>query len=536
MVNQPQAPIKSKYNVSFGSLIQIPLVKQLGYLIALAVSVALGLYLYTSIGEPAYQPLDYAVTQQNLPSIVDTLNKAGIKYKISDQDGILFVPARDMQLARLKLSSAGIAKDDGFNFNYLNDQGGVGNSQFLENARYLRALEEDLAKTIGAIEGISSARVHVAIPQNNVFADENQKPTASIVVGMAPGLSADKDKVRAIIQIVASSVPGLDPKDVSITDQYGHYLSELFDQNSMFNAEQLAYQNRLQNYYEKRIESMVVPLTGNNKVNVRVYANLDFTQNEEANEVYDPAGKVVRSEETVNESSSSNGASGPPGALANTPPESDSEKAAASPTPTASGVGSGRSQSTKNYEIGKSVKYKRNNAAKVASLSVAIVVDNAVVMDPTTKKLVTKPLDKDMLAKIDSIVKASIGYDEKRGDKVTVVNSAFVPPPPEVLTSTPLWKQPWFWDCIKKSIGMILGFIFLLFMARYLRDHAKNFDLKKATGKYVYQEGGSAAIDTGSGMTPEMEELKQEQIHRLKELASRDPNRVSIVLKNWVGK
>lgn len=184
----------NKYLGSLSAIFLAPAVRQLVFLLGIAGGVTLGIFIYMSIQEPTYQPLNYQISQQNIASITDTLDKAGIPYKINEQDGVLFVPVKDVQQARIKLSAAGIAKDDHFNFSYLNEQNTIGSSQFQENARYLRALESDLSKTISEIEGISAARVHIAIPQNNIFADENQRPTASIVVNMAPGLSSDKEK------------------------------------------------------------------------------------------------------------------------------------------------------------------------------------------------------------------------------------------------------------------------------------------------------------------------------------------------------
>ena len=415
------------------NLLQGAAAKQLFALVGIAASVAMGMTLYMSIKDPLYRPLDYQVNSQNLSAIVDTLDKAGVQYKINDTDGLLYVAAKDMQMARMRLASAGVTKDDSFNFSYLNDQAGIGNSQFLENARYIRALESDLAKTISALEGVSAARVHIAIPQNNIFADENQRPTASVVVNAAAGLSADKEKIRAIVQIVASSVPGLDPNDVAITDQYGHYLSSAMDKDSIFSAEQMTYQNNLQNYYEKRIESMLAPLLGDNKVNVRVNANIDFTQHEEAKEQYDPDKKVIRSEQSESESTNSAGSSGTAGALANTPPESDSEKGGASGGAASSSSGQSKSQSIKNYEVDKSVSYIKSNTPKVISLSVAVVLDNTTINDPNSSKTASKPIPPQMIGKITDLVKATIGYDEKRGDKVTVVNSSFTDLAPEAL-------------------------------------------------------------------------------------------------------
>jgi flagellar M-ring protein FliF len=516
--------MQARYLSDLKSLIQSPMVKQLVFMFGIAASVALGIMLYLSIQEPTYRPLDYQVNAQNMSAIADILEKAGIKYKINEQDGVILIPAKDMQLAHLKLSAGGVAKDDGFNFSFLNDQNTIGNSQFLENARYLRALENDLSKTISGIEGVSAAKVHIAVPQNNVFADENGRPTASVLLAISPGLLSDKEKIRAIIQIVSGSVPGLDPKDVAITDQYGHYLSSAMDQNSIYNAEQLNYQNNIQSYYEKRIDSMIVPMLGSNKASVRVYANLDFTQQEEAKEQYDPDKKVIRSEQSTNESSGAGGASGAPGSLSNTPPTSDADKSAAS-----TGGQTSRNESTKNYEVAKSVSYKKSNFAKVVSLSAAIVLDNENVLDPKTNKMISKPLDTDKINKIIELVKATIGFDEARGDKVTVINSSFNTEKQEVVAPLQPWNQPWFWDSIKKIAGMLIGFVFLYILYRRMSNYLKNSS-KPASGTVIAYDRDETAISS------EMYQLKNEQITRLQELAYREPARVASVIKNWVGK
>lgn len=513
-----------KYFSSLKSILQAGAVRQLIFMIGIAVSVALGIVLFMTIQQPTYQALDYHVTQQNLSSIVDTLEKANIQYKINDQDGVILVPAKDMQNARLKLAAAGIPRDDGFSYSFLNNQNDLANSQFLENARYLRALENDLAKTISAIDGISAAKVHIAIPQNNLFADENQKVTASVMIDIAPSLVSDKEKVRSIMQLIADSVPGLDPKNVSITDQYGHFLSEGLDQSSVFSAAQLNYQNKMQSYYQDRIESLIVPIVGQNNVRVSVNANIDFTQQENAQEEYDPTKTAVLSEQSDNEQDSSGGASGAPGSLSNTPPEGDSAGASGG---SSSGSTSHRS-STKNYNVSKTVTYKKSNFAKVKSLSVAVVVDNEMVVDPKTKKMTSKPLSQDTINKITDLVKAAIGYDAARGDKVTVVNSEYSPVKPEPAIVEHLWDKVWFWDMAKRIIGMILGFIFLFILYKKL----SNFDGFAGRSRKVAEEDAQA---TNYGMD-KMHELKTEGISRLKQIAATEPNRVALIIKNWVGK
>lgn len=514
--------LKSVTNLK--SLLNLPIVHQLLFILGVAAGVTVGIMVYTSIREPIYRPLDYQINSQNIAAVVDTLDKAGIQYKVNQQDGLVYVAAKDIQLARLKLATAGVSRDDGFNFSYLNDQNNIGNSQFLENARYLHALESDLAKTISSLEGISAARVHIAIPQNNIFADENRRPTASVVLSMVPGYAADKERIRSIVQIVASSVPGLDPKDVSVTDQYGHLLSNALDEKSVYSTEQLSYQNNVQNYYEKRIESMIVPMLGDNKVSVRVHANIDFSQQEEASESFDPKQQVLRSEQTITEQNGGGGASGVPGSLSNTPPSNNQAKQQAK------GGGEEKNESVKNYEVGKSVTYKKSDYAKVTNLSVAVVVGDEMVMDPKTHKYISEPISQDKLNKITELVKATIGYDQKRGDNVTVLNSSF-----NALQMNNaegggirLWDEPWFWDLVKRLIGISIGIVFLVVIYRRISHHLKITATQKTM--YISEDGNESETKKILGAT------KEEQLDRLKRLANQEPSRVALIIKNWVGK
>lgn len=522
--------MNSGYLQNIFLIAKTPAFKQLTFMIGVVLSVAAGIYLYSAIQDPLYKPLDYKITDKNAGTIADVLDKARIQYKINDTSGVLMVAAKDAQLAKYKLSSAGIQKDDNLTFSYLNDQNSIGESQFIENARYLRALEGDLVKTIVAIDGISAAKVHIAMPNSNVFADERGRPTASVFITVSNGLIADKEKVRSIIQIVASSVPGLDPKDVAITDQYGHYLSSMLTEDTMQSVEHMNYQNNIQNYYEKRIESLINPLIGENKVSVRVYADIDFTHQEEANEKYDPNEKVIRSEQTSSEEVGSSSGGGPSGALANTPPsggdEGDSGKGQVS--------SQGRSQSIKNYELSKSVTYKKTNSAKIKTISVAVVLDNNNLLDPKTGKSITQPVSKEMITKITDLIKATIGYDEKRGDVVTVVNSAFnIAKDTSPVPVVHFWTEAWFWDLAKQGASILFGFIVFVLLYKKLSKYASSIpDIRVNSGSAAMTAAGMQVNE--EGISPEMKQLKQEQINQLKEIASKDPNRVALVLKNWV--
>lgn len=520
------------------TIFNFDIVRRLFFLAGIAASVAVGVNLYQWIQEPLYRPLPYAVNDQNLSTILDVLDKANINYKVNESNGTVSVPMDDLSTAKTKLSAAGVQKEEGFNYSFLNDQSKLGTSQFIESARYVRALETDLARTIRAIQGINSAKVHIAVPQNNIFADENSKTTASIIINVIPGYESDKEKIRAIIQLVAASVPELDPTNVAITDQYGHFLSSIASQSSILNQEQLTYQNNIQRYYENRIKMLITPIIGENKTSISVNADIDFTQNEEAREEYDPDKKSIRSEQSVVENSSSSSASGVPGALSNQPPSNDETPApseggspgASSANSSSAGEGQSRSENTRNYEVTKSTRYIHTSSPMLKNISVAIVLDDESNYDEATKKTTQKPLSKEKIDKITELVKSAIGFNKDRGDQVTVINSSFILNKIEDIPEQPLWKQPWFWDWIKRIGGIVAGFAFLFVLYRKISPEFRpnhNKEQSSAT---------SIAHNDRFPVTPEMIHLKNEQISILKELVSKDPNKVASIIKKWVTK
>ena len=510
------------------AIFDFDIVRRLFFLAGIAISVAVGFSVYQWTKDPIYRPLDFRANDQNYASIIDALEKGNIPYKLNEANGVISVPATDINRAKRELSSAGIQKEEGFNFSFLNDKNKLGSSQFLENARYIHALEADIAKTIASIQGISSAKVNIAKPQNNIFADENSKTTASIIVNVKPGYEADKEKVRSIIQLVSASVPELDPTNVAITDQYGHYLSSMTSEDYIFNQEQLNYQHTIENNYQKRIQSLILPMLGENKASINVNAEMDFTQQEESKEEYDPAQTAIRSEQSVKDGTSSASGAGVPGALTNQPPAADSS---AKPADSGQSVGQSRTEEVKNYEVTKSTTYVKKDHVKIKNISVAIVLDNDLVYDEKTKKNVSKALDKKKLDNITELVKSAIGFNETRGDRVTVINSSFIQPTMEEEIKTHIWDEPWFWDLVKKLSGIIFGFLFLIVIYRKIAP-----DFIHAKAKKNEPPMGLANQSAGISITPEMIQLKNEQIEILKQLVSKDPNKVSGVIKKWVAK
>jgi len=500
-------------------------VKQVIFLASIALSVATGIVVYNAVREPVWVPLDYQINNRNMALISKTLSDESIPYKINNKNGALLVDNSYADAARIKLASAGVPKDDGAGFSFLDEKNGFSDVRFMDNARYLRAMESDLARTITSIRGITGAKVHIAVPEENIFSDENRKVTASVVIEVAGQFSGESDKVNSVMQIIADSVPGLDPKNVSVSDQYGHLLSNSLSSSQVYSSAQLDYQNKIQSYYEKRIMGLITPLVGKNGVNVRVNANIDFTRQENAEESYDPDKKAILSEKQSSEESGAGAASGPPGALSNTPP-SDGGASKSSNSSGSSSVG--RKESTVNYEISKTYIWKKADFAKLMNLSVAVVVDDQLVRDPTSSKMIKKPLDKTLTDKINGLVKAAIGYNSTRGDQVVVINSSFAPPIQDLaIAPDKIWNLPWFWDLVKKISGIIFGFILLIFLIK---------NVSKAGASVASSIGSSTRVDEVSLPLSKIREFKDDGIFKVRQLATEDPSKVADILKKWIEK
>jgi len=506
---------------------QLPLLRQVGLLLGLAGSIALGFSAVLWMQEPNFRPLFSNLSSADTTQVIDKLQQAGIQYKMSERDGAILVPGHQVHRARLKLAQFGISGQNKIGFALLEKNSGLGVSRFMENARYLRAVEGELAQTIGSIETIRSARVHLAVPRQSSFVSNNNKPSASVFVKLASGRTLEKDQISAIVHMVASSVPGLNPAAVTMTDQNGRLLTTDLNSDLARTKEQFAYQKQLQEYYERRIESMLAPMLGVNRVRARVHANIDFTYQEQTQEKYHPDEKILRSEHTVSENNNSSAGGGVPGALSN----QASGGGVAAGGGKDSKSGSTRNRSVKNYEIGKSLRYIRSPSGVIRNLSVAVVVDDGSKIDGKSGKIIRIALGKKQIAKINDLVKRSIGYNEKRGDIVTIVNSSFVPPPDiPPLPAVSFWKQNWFWDLLKKGGAILIVLLLAFGLLKPL--------LSKLASKA--KPGGEDDEDSSDPTTQilkqaELLKLKQQHLGSLKDLSSQDPSRVAGVLKNWVG-
>lgn len=532
----------------FGGL---PALRQIGLMVGLAASVALGVAVALWSQTPSYSLLYGNLSQRDSAAVADALQKANIPFKIDESTGALMVAATELQNARLKLAADGLPKGSTNNFEMMEETQGFGTSQFMEAARYQHALEGELAQTISSLRGVESARVHLALPKRSVFLRKQEEPSASVVVNLYAGRSLDEGQVASIVHLVASSVPHLNPNQITVVDQQGNLLSARNGNSDVgLTSTQFAYNRKVEDTYVKRVEDLLSPLVGSGKVRAQVAAELDFTVTEKTQETFNPDLPALRSEQ-VSEDRMSSGmaAAGVPGTLSNQPPGAGTTvppAGAAAGTPAGggtieSGTASGNTSkhSTRNFELDKTISHTRLATGEVRRLSVAVVLDDKQTTNDQGEVTRT-PWTPEELAKFTTLVKEAVGFNVQRGDSVQVINASFQPEPEaEPLPEPAIWEQPWLWDVLKQAAGAIA---ILLLIFGVLKPTLRNLTEKGASMPALAGGAGEPGMadDQLTLGAPRQMSLPaghmqyDQQIATAKGMIQQDPKRVAQVVKNWV--
>src|SRR5688500_10480887 len=297
-----------------------PGLKPLALLIGIAAAVAAGVGIVLWSKEPTYSMLYGNLGQQDAAQIAQALDTNNIQYKLDG--GTISVPADRVHDARLKLAAQGLPEGDG-GFAVMSKDPGFGVSQFMEGARYQHALETELARTITNLQAVEGARVHLALPRQSAFVRDRRKPSASVFLQMKPGRRLESEQVTAIVNLVASSIPELEAQQVTVVDQQGRLLSSPGGNSEMAEREkQMEIARELEDRYTQRVQQLLAPLVGSDRVRAQVVADVEMSTTEEAREQYRPESQIVRSEQTSEEASRNGaGPQGVPGALTNQPPQ-----------------------------------------------------------------------------------------------------------------------------------------------------------------------------------------------------------------------
>jgi flagellar M-ring protein FliF len=446
-------------------------------------------------------------------------------------------------------------------------------SQFLEQVNYQRALEGELARSVQSLAAVENARVHLALPKPSVFVRDQQKPTASVLVTLHPNRMLDPQQVGAIVHLVASSVPELLPANVTVVDQAGNLIS---DQNKNGNgglnaknmdATQLKYVKDMQTQIIKQVESIINPIVGEGNVRAEATADVDFSQMEQAAETYKPnsppAASAIRSQQSseTNGNNGNNNPGGIPGALSNQPPGTatapltNTALPGAAPVPgtppgaAAAGTAAGptHKESTTNYEVDKTVRYETRGMGALRRLTVAVVVNYRRIVDKDGKVTV-KPYTAEEMAKINDLVKQAMGYNQERGDAVSVANSPFdgVDKPFERME---WWRDPANLPMAKELAkflitALILLYIFLRIVKPMMRPVFKKIDEINAPEVEPEPEPEPVIEEPDEALIAEEELRKMEEstqrtyrdnLALAKKLAAEDPRIVANVIKEWIG-
>lgn len=577
---EPGGPKKPLLGLSFlENLAEMSVLRQLGLLVGLAASVAIGFAVVLWSQQPDYRPLYGSLNGMDASQVVDTLTTSGIDYTIEPNSGALLVKADDLARARMRLAAAGVAPtDNSVGFEILDREQGLGTSQFMEATRYRRGLEGELARTVASLNNVKAARVHLAMPKASVFVRDERKPSASVLVELYPGRALEPSQVMAIVNLVATSVPELDKGQVTVVDQKGNLLSDQQELSELTMAgKQFDYTRRMETLFTQRVHNILQPVLGTGRYKAEVSADVDFSSVESTSEMFNPDQPALRSEQQVNEQrQSSLPPQGVPGALSNQPPgpAAAPEQAAGAAAP-AGPVAAGqplvdangqqimdpvtgqpmlapypadkREQSTRNFELDRSISYTRQQQGRLRRLSVAVVVDDQVRVDPATGESSRVPWTTDDLARFTRLVQDSVGFDASRGDSVSVINTAFTASLGEEIPDIPFYTQPWFWDIVKQVLGVLFILVLVFGVLRPVLNNITGGGRgKELAGSGDVELGEMAGLDgelsndrvslggPQSIMLPSPSEGYDAQLNAIKSLVAEDPGRVAQVVKEWI--
>ncbi|MGZ8187654.1 MAG: flagellar basal-body MS-ring/collar protein FliF [Methylosarcina sp.] len=465
--NQQALAAKNDAHPVMRGLAGLTMARQIGLMLGLAFSVAIGIAVVLWSQSPSYGLLFSEIADKDVSEILEALDAQGIEYKVETGSGAIMVPADKIHELKLKLAAQGLPRNKSLGYDLLDKDQGFGTSKSVETLRFQRALEGEIAQSIMSIQNVKSARVLLAMPQQSVFVRDRKKPSASVMVNLYQGRSLDKGQIESIVHLVASSVPLLDAEQVTVVDQKGQLLNSKDSSSDIYLAsKQLEYKKNIEDHLMERIANILTPLVGSSGMRAQLSADVDFTQTEKTQEMFNPEVSVLRSEQTAEEKNTVSAAQGIPGALSNQPtpagtaPETVAKKN--SETSSANGTGSSSKSATRNFELDKTITHTRLGTGVIRRLTVAVVVDDrhTVGNDGRGKTQAYTPED---INRFTELVKQAVGFDSARGDQVTVTNVAFNPAEEiESLPETPFWKEVGFADLMKQVIA-VLTVLFLIF-------------------------------------------------------------------------
>jgi len=422
--------------------------------------VGLGLVAYFMMQQPSRTTLYASLPESEKSRVLDALTNAGVDVTLDPTTGDVMVPTGDYHSSRIMLAAQGLPSVVPTGYENL-DSIQMGASRNVESMKLKQAQELELARSVAEIDNVVSARVHLALPEKEVFIRQESEPTASVFVQLASGRALGRSQVQAIIHLVSSSVPKLAKENVSVIDHNGALLSDSSQTLSgVLNNAELEHRVRMEDIYRRRIISLLTPIVGPGNINAQVNLDIDFTRSEVTEEIVDPDGNALRSEQNTQDLTRETPAKGIPGAVSNTPPLAP-ELNTENPNPNApDNIRASSSSEVKNYEVSRTVSNTQKPSHRIRKINAAVLVRDQMVTDPETGENVTVPLSDDMRLKIERLVSDTIGIDINRGDSLTVSSSPFMTELEGV--TAPWYEAEWVKTAVNQlAIVLILAIVIL---------------------------------------------------------------------------
>ncbi len=501
-------------------LVRQPTVKKaLPIIVILMVVAAFGLA-SMSMKTPTYRPLTMMLPENDKQLAIETLKAGNFDPQVDNNTGQIMVPGDKYQEARMLLASKGLPRTEAQGMETLKDMPAMTTSQFMEQVRYNNAMEQELAKTISQISGIRNARVHLAAPKQSVFVRDRVPTKASVIITRAPGKQVSSANVQAIISLVASSVPYLAPENVSVVDNYGTLMNEMLGEAPLgLTGAQLQQKQQMEDLYRTRLIQLLAPIVGEANVSAQVSLQLDFTQEEITTEDFDQRdkGPKTRSELYVEDRNSFKDAIGVPGSLSNTPPNppqnpASSETSVSDPNKGVSEKGvQVVARSTKNYELDRAVRHTKSAMGNIQKLGVGVLINERPIPVGTKQEKpadgspapTTVPYTQEELDRLNQLVRGAVGFNDKRGDIVTVVATRFeTPVDPDAL--------PWYKDETLASLANsgVVALLFLAFLLFVVRPMIKKLNKPEIDPAAL----AAAALAAASAEAASAEKMRTERI------------------------
>ncbi len=545
-------PSRSRRAESSGAVLQglVDFLKGLGasrLMAMVAVTAALiGFFAFVimRVTTPQMTTLFTDLSAEDSSGIIKDLERQAIPFELRNEGAVIMVPKDKVTRLRMKLAEGGLPKGGGVGYEIFDKSDALGTTSFVQNINHLRALEGELARTIRAIDRIQAARVHLVLPERPLFSRETPEPSASIVVRVRGSL--DAPQIRAIRHVVASAVNGLKPQRVSIVDEAGQLLADGATgdtDNAVGDERRAGFEKRMRN----QIEAIVSSVVGAGRARVQLSADFDFNKVTQTSDRYDPEGRVLRSSQTREESSATADNSGQV-TVNNELPGNQSGTGGA-----AARDQSKKSEETNNYEISRVTKTEVTEAGRVNRISVAVLVDGSYAKNEKGE-MVYQDRSKEQLDRIATLVRSAIGFDQKRGDQVEVVNLKFAEAPAVVPVAEPTGLLGMFqftkddvMYVIELGVMMLLGLVVLFMVIRPLVKRILATEVipsLKADSELPALTDGSAQGATGQNLVPHganaidvaqvQGQVHAQSVHRVGELAERNPTETASIVRQWL--